>query len=83
MKKENFEQMEDEVISFICDDCNAETSSGEDFCENCFSHDGMIETSFEGSRCCSCSLIFEPFSTAYISNEYEFLCPDCFESIEE
>ena len=85
MKKSDFKENEDEVLSCECDNCGEEYEYMPlyDECEECESSSLTIYTKNECKMCDNCRHVFDMWDTTWEDNSYNILCEDCYDELED
>ena len=84
MKKSDFKEIEDELLSCECESCGASFDEQiYEVCEECGSGNLTNYTRNENSTCCKCGYCFDIGDTTWEDNSYNILCEDCFDELED
>lgn len=85
MKKSDFTENEDELLSCECEDCGASFDEEPEMqeCEDCGSMFLTVFTRNESKICCGCGHIFDIWDTTWEDNNENILCEDCFDELED
>ena len=84
MRKSDFTQEDDYIISTECQNCGAILDDEVFECEECGSTDVIFETAHEGMECVICGNTLDCDESAYRHDKTDdIICNSCYNNLEE